>query len=110
LVIYFRSRKIEKQLSAEKEIVRHFGRNARLIIRRIQQLLAAENLDDFSRLPGTGFHLLGGNRNRQMAVYLEHPFRLIFEPSVKEIPLKENNEIELTAIKAITIIDIEDYH
>lgn len=108
--IYFKSKKIEKQLSSEREIDRHFGRNARLVKRRLQQFLAADNLADFSKLPATGFHLLSGNRNRQMAVYLEHPFRITFEPFATEIPLKENNEIELTAIKAITIIDIEDYH
>lgn len=110
MVISFSSKKIEKRFSSSKEIDKNFGRNANSIKRRVNQLLAADNLSDFTKLPGTGFHLLSGNRKRQMAVDLVHPFRLVFEPACEELPFKENGELDLIKISAITIIEIVDYH
>lgn len=110
MVISFKTKKLEKQVSSHKEIAKHFGKNARKLERRITELIAADNLNDFSKLPGTGYHLLSGDRKNQIAVNLEHPFRLVFEPAYEQIPLQDNGELDLVAIELIEIIEIVDYH
>ena len=79
-------------------------------MQRMTQLHAAVALSDISHLPPVRLHELTGNRKRQFSVDLEHPYRLLFVPNNKPIPVKEDGGLDMENITEIKIIEIEDTH
>lgn len=76
---------------------------------RLGGMRDAENFNDLQFLSGN-FHSLSGDRNGQWFCSLDHPYRLIFEPAIKPIPLNEHGTPILTEMKIVEIIEIVDYH
>ena len=68
-----------------------------------------DNLADAMHLPGR-HHSLTGDRQGQFACDLKHPFRLIYEPSNKPLPIDENNNLIYNKVSIVEIIEITDYH
>lgn len=64
---------------------------------RIDQITAADSVEQMIQFKIGRCHPLVGNRKNQYAVDLVHPQRLIFE--------KKGNEIQIA-----NILEIEDYH
>jgi proteic killer suppression protein len=83
---------------------------AKIIKRRMDDLKAAEKLEDIPVHPPHRRHQLLGNRDEQFAVDLIHPYRLIFEVNNDPIPRKEDHGIDLNKVTAIKILEVEDYH
>jgi proteic killer suppression protein len=110
--IAFSTPKLRKIFNAEKELVREYGpEQARIIMRRMSVLRAANNLEEVSPLPPERRHELSGDRNGQFAVDLKQPSRLIFKPNHEPVPLKDDGGYYLRQITAITIMGIaKDYH
>jgi proteic killer suppression protein len=77
---------------------------------RLMELNAAETLADVSHLPPPRCHELSGNRSGHFSVDLEQPYRLLFIPADDPIPLKEDGGIDLSQVREIEIIKIEDTH
>lgn len=69
-------------------------------------MIAAVSLLDIKNIPSAGLHRLEGKRSDEYAVYLVHPFRLVFKPILKE----NVNMYELEKIKIIRIQEVTDYH
>lgn len=107
--ISFTTRKLQKLLSSEKEMVRSFGpKCAKLIKRRLMELNAAS---DMSMVPPCArLHPLTGNLKGKFAVDIEHPQRLILVPDCEELPHKADGSLDLSRIDAIMILEIVDYH
>lgn len=102
--IYFSNRKLQKVCEDHRKLKAKYGTGqSRKIIRRLNELQAAKNLYDISRLPQTHLHPLLGDRKDQFAVDLQHPYRLIF------LPL-DGDMVDLETITKIKIISIVDYH
>ncbi len=110
--ILFKNRKLEKTLNKHKETIKEYGdRQAKKIVARLSQLRAAECLADFNNLfPTARCHQLKGNRKGQMAVDLEHPYRLVFEIANDPIPSKTDGGVDLARVTAIRIVSVENYH
>ncbi len=72
-------------------------------IQRINEFMAAESLNDINILHAPGLHSLSGKQKGLWAVYLIHPFRLVFEPL-------DGDTVDLNTITKIKIIEIIDYH
>ena len=107
--IEFKTSRLAKTCSTRKKSVRKWGdRIAKLVGLRLEELASAETLEDFRRLPHTGFHPLKGTRKRQFAVNVGHPHRLVFEPAVPP-PKAADGSLDLAAIKAIRVIEVVDY-
>lgn len=71
---------------------------ARLIHQRVDEMSAAESIEQMIRFRIGRCHALHGNREGQFAVDLEQPHRLIFEKVLDEI-------------KIVSVIEIvDDYH
>ena len=80
--IIFRSSKLQKACSSERESNRQWGaENAKKIRQRLADLEAAETLADMGALPPARCHELKGDRTGQFAVDLRHPLRLIRGPT-----------------------------
>ena len=60
-------------------------------------------------LPGR-CHELTGDRAGQLALDLDHPYRLIFMPFHDPIPTKADGGLDWTAVTAVVIVGVEDYH
>jgi proteic killer suppression protein len=108
--ILFQTRRLEKQCSSETTLVKTFGaKRAKKIRLRLDQLRAADHLQIMRTLPGR-CHELTENRKGQLAVDLDGPNRLIFEPADNPQPLKEDGGLDWGRVTAIRILEVEDYH
>ena len=109
--ILFKTRKLQKQMNSETELVREYGRtNARLIMRRMLVLQAAECLADVPRKSPDRCHALSGKRKGQYAVDVQHPYRIIMEPATAPLPLLDDGSMDLGRVTSIRILGVEDYH
>ena len=111
MLIYFRTKKLQKTCSQERVMVKDLGAGmARKLKQRLAELKAAEALADISHLPPPRCHELTGNCAGQFSVDLEHPYRLLFLPADDPIPYREDGGIDLLLVREIEIIKIEDTH
>ncbi len=101
--IKYKSQKLKKIFEDEAKLVKAYGKQARKIIQRMNELYAATSLKDIQCNPGAGLHSLKGNYKTYMAIYLIHPYRLIIEPG-------DGKKEDLRTIKIIKIIKVIDYH
>jgi plasmid maintenance system killer protein len=108
--ITFKNKKFQKICNSEKELIKTYGKNcARKINSRLDDLQAAINLEMFKALPGR-CHELKGGRKGQLSLDLEHPLRLIFEPSNENVKIKEGGGLDWNSVSAVKIIEVEDTH
>ncbi len=109
--ILFQDRKLEKLCNDQSLLVRKYGPiRAKILRRRIGEFRAAETLEVMRSLPQVRCHELKGNRAGTLAVGLDHPFRLIFEPANNPIPKKPDGGLDWTKVTAIRVLSVEDYH
>lgn len=108
--ITFTDKKLEKLSTDYNKCRAKMGdKRANLFFKRLNNLRDAKTLEDVRNLPGR-FHELTSNRKGQWACDLDHPYRLVFTPQENPIPTNEHGQFIWIAIKAVEIIDIEDYH
>lgn len=106
--ISFRSTKLQKACSDAKGRRKKFGmRCGDLLGRRLDDLRAALNLEQMRHLPGR-CHELKGDRKGQLAIDLEHPKRLIFEP-VKHAD-SSSRTLEWSEVTEVVIMEVVNYH
>lgn len=108
--ITFKIKKFHKICKSDVELLKAYGKNcARRIRARLDDLQAAQNLEVLRTLPGR-CHELKGNKKNQLSLDLEHPLRLIFEPSNQDIQRKEDGGLDWSSVNAVEIIGVEDTH
>lgn len=108
--IVFPSERIAAEFNSLKELSRSYGHeNARRILRRLDELRAADNLEVMRKLPGR-CHELKHDRVGQLAIDVRHPYRLIFEPANEPIPRKDDGGLDWSQVTSIRILEVEDYH
>jgi len=111
MLIYFHTSKLQKICNTEREAVKKLGpRCARKLMQRLQELDAAECLADISRVPPPRCHELTGNRNEQLSVDLQHPYRLLFIPANDPVPQTADGGLDWEKVTEIEIIEIADTH
>jgi plasmid maintenance system killer protein len=82
---------------------------ASVLRRRLDDLDAADTLDDMRHLPGR-CHELRHDRAGQLSLDLVHPQRLIFVPIDDPVPLKPDGGLDWQQVKSIRILGIQDTH
>ena len=109
--IYFRTRRLERTFSSDRNRAREYGpRMARVIRMRMAVLERARTLSDVPIVPPERCHLLGGERRGQYAIDLVHPFRLIIRPNHNPVPTREDGGIDTDRVTSIAIMEVVDYH
>ena len=109
--ISFRTKKLARLGNSSKEMQAKLGkRNAEKLKQRLNELAAAETLEDMRHLPGPRCHELTGNLKGKLAVDLVHPHRLLFSPDHDPLPTKEDGGLQWAEVTAICIDGIGDYH
>lgn len=108
--IVFATAQFRKECNSYKLLVRRHGqRRANKIKKRLDDLRAANTLEDMVNLPGR-CHELTGNRSGELSLDLDHPHRLIFEPANNPIPRKADGGLDWTQVTAVRIKGVEDTH
>ncbi len=111
MVIYFRTKKLQKICSHTSVSIKKLGpERTRKLQQRLMELKAASCLDDISRLPPQRCHLLTGNHDGQLSVDLKHPYRLFFIPANEPIPKTKDGGLDWHKVTEIEIIEIIDPH
>lgn len=96
--VEYKNRSIEKVCTIASVAEKKYGQEmAEKIHHRIDQILAAESVEQMIQFRIGRCHLLHYDRQNQYAVDLVHPMRLVFE--------KKGTEIQIA-----NIIEITDYH
>jgi len=109
--ILFKNRKLEKQLSDDKTLIRKYGfEQAKKIQQRLFELQAAENLEALKTLPQVRAHELSGNRAGQISLDIKQPYRLLIIPDYEDLPRKDDGGLDWKKITKITIVQVEDTH
>ncbi|MEA3238522.1 MAG: killer suppression protein [Candidatus Bipolaricaulota bacterium] len=109
--ILFKTRKMQKTISSQAELVREYAKqNAKVIMRRMMVLHAAKCLADVPRTPPDRCHPLFGKRKGQYVVDAKHPYRIIMEPANNPIPFLDDGSIAVERITSIRILEVKDYH
>lgn len=100
--IYFKTKKLQKQCSEMREMVRVFGQAmADKLSQRLAELHAADSLAEITPLPPPRCHELT-NRKGVFSVNLVHPYRLLF--------ISADGGIKRDSVFEVEIIAIEDTH
>ena len=109
--IIFQDKKLERIYSDQFLLIRKYGpKRAKLLRRRIDDIESVKNLEALRGFPQTRCHELVGDRAGTLAVDLDHPYRLIFEPANEPIPRKPDGGLDWTAVTTVRILAVEDYH
>ena len=108
--IRFKTKKLKKQMEDERSMQRAYGDLAKTLQRRLRTLAEAPALADVPGRPPDRCHLLTGGYAGQFAVMLSGNWRLIFEPDHDPAPLRPDGGLDLTAVTAIRILEVADYH
>lgn len=87
----------------------HNVQRAKLIRRRLDDLLAAPSLDVMRSLPGR-CHELKGDREFEISLDLDGPYRLILFPAHDPIPLKADLGLDWKRVTAVLIKEVVDTH
>lgn len=109
--ITYKSRKLEKSLTIDKELIKAYNKQAKKIKQRKTQLESAATLLDIDKLPQLRLHQYKGDRRGEWSIDIHKNWRLIFEIVNDPIPMIDNNnEINLNQVTDIRILSIEDPH
>lgn len=108
--VTFRGTKLHKICNSEKELLKAYGKTcARKFRARLDDLRAASTLEAFRNLPGRCHELIGDRKGR-LSLDLEHPLRLIFEPTGDGVQRKDDGGLDWNSVKAVQILGVEDTH
>jgi plasmid maintenance system killer protein len=106
----YKSRKLEKQLTDPREMVKSFGQMARKVNQRLKDLSDADNLEILRTIPAARCHELTGDRKGQLVVDISGNYRMVFEPNLDPIPCNADGGLNWEKVTKIKITEIEDYH
>lgn len=111
--IHFKSRKLEKQLNKEKEMLKAYGTTRSKFLKRVMvSLRAAPSLGMFAPpySPPNRCHELTGNRKGTISIDLDGPYRLLFEPFNEPLPTLPDGGLDWNGVTVIRILGVEDTH
>jgi toxin HigB-1 len=108
--IDFKDNELEKLANDDRKRLAVMGQaRAKKYKQRLDDLHGATTLEDLRNVAGK-YHELVGNRKGQWGCSLDGPYRLVFKPQKIPIPTDPNGKYIWSEIKAITIIEIDNYH
>jgi proteic killer suppression protein len=110
LDILFESKKLEQLCHDDTLATRTLGApSARKLRARLDDLIAAANLDYMRKLPGR-FHGLSKERAGQFALNLHGGCRLVLKPANDPPPEHSDGTLDLSKVTTIKVVYVGDYH
>jgi len=109
--IIFKTNQLRKECNDAKLMRKKHGpERANRLKRRLDELRAANNLEEMRRLPQARLHELRGDRDGQLSLDLDHPYRLIIEPANNPVPKKPDGGLDWAQVTAVLIVEVADTH
>lgn len=102
--ISYASKKLEKILTNERMIKKHYTAFYKKIINRMSEIRAANNLDEIPHIPPPRRHKLEGDYIDCWGIDVSKNFRIVLRP------IGDWDESNLKTINKIQILSVEDYH
>jgi proteic killer suppression protein len=108
--ISFGEKDLKKYANEDRLAIRKLGsKRAQVFKQRLDDLRAADTLEDVRHLPGH-YHELKENRKGQWSCDLDQPYRLIFIPHEDPIPTNTDGQYVWIEIRGVEVIEITNYH
>ncbi len=108
--VLFESQRLLESIRNDRQRTKRYGRDAaKKVDLRLQQLLAAETLEDMRNLPGR-CHELTADWAGHLALDLVQPYRLIIRPTDVSPPQRDAGGLDWSGVDSVTVVDIVDYH
>jgi proteic killer suppression protein len=108
--ISFGDKDLKKYANEDRLAIRKLGsKRAQVFKQRLDDLRAADTLEDVRYLPGH-YHELKENRKGQWSCDLDQPYRLIFIPHEDPIPTNADGQYVWIEIRGVEVIEITNYH
>ena len=109
--ISFKTKKLKKRFSLDKELQRAYGKPvAARIQARMSVLQNTPTLNDVPTLPPERCHQLNTKRQGVFSVDVGDKQRLLFVPNHDPMPVTQDDSIDLMQVRSITILKIQDSH
>jgi proteic killer suppression protein len=109
--IIFGTSKMERECNDSKLARKKHGKErADRLRRRLDELRAANSLEEIRTLPQARAHELVADRAGQISLDLDHPYRLIIEPAHDPLPVKDDGGLDWQKVTAVRILEIADTH
>ncbi|MFT5618875.1 MAG: plasmid maintenance system killer protein [Arenicella sp.] len=108
--IEYKSKKLEKSLTDDREIIKQYGKYAKKVKQRMVALQEAESLSVIKKLPTMHLHPYKGARLGEWSIDIIKNWRICFWLNHDPIPMREDNSVEIESITAIKISSVEDPH
>ena len=102
--ISYASKKLEKILTNERMIKKHYTAFHKKIINRMSEIRAANNLEEIPHIPPPRRHKLEGDYSDCWGIDVSKNFRIVLRP------IGDWDESDLKTINKIQILSVEDYH
>ena len=106
----FASKKLEKQLTEERELKKCFTAFYKPLKRRMFELATVESLLDISPEAPQHRHLLKGKDAGCFGIDITGNFRIVIQPVPPELPRLPDGNIDYQKIKHVKIVFVGDYH
>lgn len=108
--VSFATERLKKTCESPAERKKRFGEPcAGKLKSRLDDLDAAQSMDDMRHLPGHWEELTGG-RKGQFSCRLAGGLRLIVAPTRQPPPAKPDGGIDWRAIDQVNVLEVVDYH
>ncbi|MBY7144593.1 type II toxin-antitoxin system RelE/ParE family toxin [Virgibacillus sp. NKC19-3] len=102
--ISYSKKKLERILTNERLIKKHYTPYYQKLQNRLSELRAANNLAEIPHIPPPRRHKLVGNYENCWGIDVAKNVRIVLKPN------HENTKIDAAIINHVEIIKIEDYH
>ena len=104
----FASKRLKMLCEIERLAKKELGTQvAKKLKSRLADIVAAERVGDL--VVGKP-HPLKGDRHGQFSLTLHQGFRLVFEPSMDEVPRRDDGAINWREVNGVNVVFIGDYH
>lgn len=109
--VFSRSRRLAKTYNTKGRLTRKYGSEmAEVIRRRLDDLRAADCLEDLRHAPGR-CHELTGDQRGVLSIDLRGPYRLLFTPvGTGQLPRKQDGGLDWERVDAVEILEVRDTH
>ena len=109
--IAFRTSKLQKRCNQHQDACRAWGQeNAEKLGRRLQEIYAADNLEQFCRLPAAGGHQLDQDLRGKWACSLAGRFRLVFEPDGDPTSFFSGGRVVAAKVVRVKILEVTNHY
>src|SRR5437667_9817655 len=107
----FADPKFEASVTTERELKRRWGKDWKLLQKRLAVLRAADTLAVLTTSQVAGkCHALAGDRAGQYAMHLWGSYRLGFEPTGNTWRRKDDGGIDEATVTESRVLEVVDYH